>query len=177
MQTTTSSSRLEATRTLPSYVTAFVEPNELNSVVEQLRGEPGIPLVAPTTGRHNLLVQLSPSETAKVYKFVDRLRAMDGVEATRLLSPFEGHLTEKKLLPNEDFALILLGVREEPRKVLEQLKQSPIHSACIILGESGIVVTLSGRNYREVMERVARMARIPGVETTETLFAYKPTWA
>ena len=175
MQTNTSKS--ESTTILPSYVIASVEPKALNSVVGQLRREQGVTLVAPTSGRHNLLVQLNSNETARVYQFVNKLRSMSGVRTTRTLSPFEGHVTERKPLPNEALGFALLNVREEPRKVLEQLKQAPIHSAYVVPGEFDIVATLSGRDHNEIMERVARMAEIPGVESAETLFAYKPIWA
>jgi DNA-binding Lrp family transcriptional regulator len=177
MQTTKVADKPESVAKLPSYIFASVEPRALNSVVEQLRKEQGIKLIAPTSGRHNLVVQLNSNETANVYSFVNKVRSTKGVRGTRTLIPLEGHLTERKALANEAVAFVLLRVQEQPGKVLEQLKQTPIHSACVVPGEFDIVATVSGRDHNEVMERAARMAEIPGVEESETLFAYKPIWA
>jgi DNA-binding Lrp family transcriptional regulator len=60
--------------------------------------------------------------------------------------------------------------------VLEQLKQAPIHSAYVVPGEFDIIATVSGKDHNEVLERVAKMTEIPGVERSETMFAYKPIW-
>lgn len=177
MQAARTSNKAEGIATLPSYVFASVEPRALNSVVEQLRREQGIRLIAPTSGRHNLVVQLNSNEAANVYPFVNKLRSTKGVRATRTLISLEGHLTERKALANEALALVLLRVQEQPGKVLEQLKQTPIHSAYVVPGEFDIVATVSGRDHNEVLERAARMAEIPGVEESETVFAYKPIWA
>ena len=166
----------EALNVLPSYIIASVEPRALNGVVEELRKEQGIRLVTPTSGRLNLAVQLNSNELAKVYPFVNKLRSMKGVKSTRTLIPFEGHVTERKPVPNEALALALLSVQEQPGKVLEQLKQAPIHSAYVVPGEFDIIATVSGKDHNEVLERVAKMTEIPGVERSETMFAYKPIW-
>jgi DNA-binding Lrp family transcriptional regulator len=166
----------ESVGTLPSYVIASVEPRTLSSVTEQLRKEQGVRLVAPTSGRHNLVVQFNSIDSAKVYQFVSRLHSMNGVRRTRTLIPFEGYLTERKAAPGEALAFTFLSVKEQPGKVLEQMKQAPIHSAYIVPGEFDIIATISGRDHNEVLERVARIAEIPGVEGSETVFAYKPIW-
>ena len=83
MQSTTAATRLGSVAGLPSYVMASVEPKALNSVVEQLRKEQGIRLIAPTTGRHNLIVQLNSNESGRVYAFANRLHSMKGVRRTR----------------------------------------------------------------------------------------------
>jgi DNA-binding Lrp family transcriptional regulator len=177
MQATTTTVRPESVKVLPSYIVASVEPRALNSVVEQIRKEKDIVLVAPTSGRLNLVVQFNSNETAKVYPLVNKLRSMKGVRSTNTLIPFEGHLTERKPMSNEAFAFVLLGVQEQAGKVLEQLKETPIHSAYVVPGEFDIIATLSGKDHNEVLERVAKMTEIPGVERSETMFAYKPIWA
>jgi DNA-binding Lrp family transcriptional regulator len=177
MQATTAAVRPESATALPSYVMASVDPKALNSVVEQLRKEQGIGLIAPTTGRHNLIVQLNSNETAKVYAFANRLHSMKGVRRTRTLIAFEGYLSEKQLAPSEALALVCLNVQEQPGKLLESLRETPIRSAHIIPGEFDIIATVSGRDHNEVMERVARIAEMPGVDGSETVFAYKPIWA
>jgi DNA-binding Lrp family transcriptional regulator len=177
MQATTAAVRPGIATALPSYIMASVEPNALNSVVEQLKKEQGIRLIAPTTGRHNLIVQLNSNDNTKVYAFANRLHSMRGVRRTRTLIAFEGYLSEKQLAPSEALALVCLNVQEQPGKVLESLRQTPIHSAYVVPGEFDIIATVSGRDHNEVLERVARIAEIPGVDGGETVFAYKPIWA
>lgn len=162
---------------LPSYVIASVEPKALKGLLEQLKAEQQIALVTQTSGRFNLAIQLKSIEPTKVYPFVSKLRSMKGVRRTRTLIPFEGHTTERKPVPNEALALALLNVQEQPGKVLEQLKQAPIHGAYIVPGEFDIVATLSGKDHNEVLERVTQITEMPGVERSETMFAYKPVWA
>ncbi len=161
---------------LPSYVIASVQPAALSRVVEQLRKEQGIRFVAPTTGRHNLVVQLNSNEPTTVYAFVTKLHSIEGVRRTRTLIPFEGHSTERKPVANEALALAFLSVKEEPVRVLQSLKQMPILSAYVVPGEFDIVATVSGKDHNEVLERVARISEIPGVEGSETAFAYNPIW-
>ncbi len=177
MQASRTETGPESTTALPSYVMAAVEPKALNSVVEQLGREQGIRLVAPTSGRHNLVVQLNSNEPAKVYSFVSKLRSMKGVGRTRTLIAFEGYLSGKRLAPSEALALVCLNIHEQPGKVLESLRQTPIHGAHIVPGEFDIIATVSGRDHNEVLERIARIAEIPGVDGSETVFTYKPIWA
>jgi DNA-binding Lrp family transcriptional regulator len=176
MQATTAEARPGSLTALPSYVMASVDPKALNSVVGQLRKEEGIRFISQTSSRHNLFVQLNSNETAKAYAFANRLHSMKGVRRTRTLIAFEGYLSEKQLAPDEALALVCLNVQEQPGKVLESLMQTPIHSAHIVPGEFDIIATVSGRDHNEVLERVARIAEIPGVDGSETVFAYKPIW-
>ena len=177
MQATTTTDKPEAVKVHPSYVIASVEPKDLNAVVEQVRKEQGIAMVTPTTGRLNLVVQFNSAEPAKVYPFVNKLRSIKGVRRTRTLIPFEGHVSEKKPMPNEALALSLHSVKEQPGKELEMLKQAPINSAYVDPGEFDIITTISGKDHIEVLDRVARMSEIAGLDRSETMFAYKPVWA
>lgn len=177
MQASTTEIGAGSTAALPSYVMAAVEPKALNGVIEQLRREQGVRLVAPTSGRHNLVVQLSSNEPARVYSFVNKMRSMKGVSRTRTLIAFEGYLSGKQVGPNEALALVCLNIHEQPEKVLQSLRQTPIHGAHIVPGEFDIIATVSGRDHNEVLERIARIAETPGVNGSETVFAYKPIWA
>ena len=177
MQASTTTVKPEAIKVLPSYVIASVEPKELNAVVEQVRKEAGIAIVTPTTGRLNLVVQFNSTEPTKVYPFVNKLRSIKGVRRTRTLIPFEGHVKERRPMPNEALALSLLSVKEQPGKVLEMLKQAPIYSAYVVPGEFDIITTIVGKDHMEVLDRVAKMSEIAGLDRSETMFAYKPVWA
>lgn len=175
MQAATTAKKPESLITLPTHIIAYVEPKVLNSTVQQLRKEENIRLIAPTSGKNNLFVLYNSNEPSKVYPFVSKLRAMQGVRRTSTLIPFEGYMAEKKPLGDEAFAFVFLNVREH-RRVFEHLKQARIHSAYVVPGEYDIIATLSGKDHNDVFEKVAKLAEIPGVETTETVFAYKPIW-
>jgi hypothetical protein len=86
MQKSVVTSSPEGAKVLPGYVIVSVEPEALSSVVEQLRREQGITLVAPASGRHDLIVQLNSSKASKVSEFVNKLRSMRVVRATKTTS-------------------------------------------------------------------------------------------
>ncbi len=86
MQTAVIASEPESAKVLPGYVIVSVEPEALSSVVEQLKREQGITLVAPTSGRYDLIVQLNSNKASRVSEFVNRLCSMRGVKTTKTTS-------------------------------------------------------------------------------------------
>lgn len=86
MQTTVTASERESAKILPGYIIVSVEPEALSSVVEQLKREQGITLVAPTTGRYDLIVQFNLNKAPRVSEFVNKLRLMRGVKMIKTTS-------------------------------------------------------------------------------------------
>ena len=46
----------------------------------------------------------------------------------------------------------------------------------MIPGEFDIVATTKGRNYEEIITQVDKIAEVKGIRTSETLFAYEPSY-
>jgi len=164
--------------TLPTYVFASVEPQTLGHAEEQLKTLNDITWFSPVTGRFDLVVQLKPTEPHQIYEAVSKIRRIQGVVSTQTYTPFESFTNSEMVESNEPLGLVLLGVREQLPKVLEAMKQIPqISEALVVPGEFDIIATLKGRDYKEIVSQVQKIAEVKGIMTSETLFAYKPTWA
>ena len=53
---------------------------------------------------------------------------------------------------------------------------SHVRNAFVVPGEFDILATLYGKNHDEILSQVSKINEVQGVRTSETLFAYKPTW-
>jgi len=92
--------------------------------------------------------------------------------------PFEGFENGKNIQATDSLALVLLTVNGTAQKVLQSLeKNTQIRSASIVPGEYDILTTVYGKNLTEVLSSISKIAQMQGVESTETLLAYKPIWA
>jgi len=124
-----------------------------------------------------LVVQVKGRETQKLYDFVNKIRGIKGIVTTHTYIPLEGFINGKSAENGEPLGLVLLGVNEKVPKVLQALKSIPqIAEAFVIPGEFDIVATMKGRNYEEIITQVQKIAKVKGIRTSETLFAYKPIY-
>ena len=161
----------------PNYVFASVEPHMLGDAIKQLKTLSGTTWFSPVTGRFDLVVRLKGSETQKLYDLVNKIRGIHGIVSTHTYVPLEGFINGKSIENGEPLGLVLLGVSEQVPKVLQALKHIPqIAEAFVIPGEFDIVATMKGRNYEEIITQVQKIAEVKGIRTSETLFAYKPSY-
>jgi hypothetical protein len=150
----------------------------LSQVTKQLSNVQGITFFAPTTGRFDLAIELHAMAPDQVLKVVNQIRSMTGVTATRTYTPFEGSATAKTVQASDSLALVLLQVNEQAQKVLQSLKQNPqVRNAFAVSGEFDVLATVYGKNTDEIFSTVTKIGEIEGVRTSETLVAYRPTWA
>jgi DNA-binding Lrp family transcriptional regulator len=74
--------------------------------------------------------------------------------------------------------LVLLQVNDQAQKVLQSLKQnSHVRNPFAVQGEFDVLATVFGKNTDEIFSTVTKIGEIDGVRTSETLVAYRPTWA
>ncbi len=162
----------------PTTIIASVQPRMLSQVTEQLKHIEGITYFSPVTGRFDLAIELKAADQAWVYGLVNKVRSITGVTSTRTYTPFEGFANGKNVQATDTLALVLLRVNENAHKVLQSLEQYPqIRNAFVVPGEFDILATVYGKNQAEILSQVSKIAELQGVKSSETLLAYKPTWA
>jgi hypothetical protein len=150
----------------------------LSQVTNGLKNIQGITFFAPTTGRFDLAIELKAMAPNQVQGVVDEIRSLKGVTATRTYSPLAGSATSKTAQKSDSLALVLLQVNEQAQKVLESLNQNPhVRNSYAVSGEFDVLATVFGKNTDEIFSTVTEIGEIDGVRTSETLVAYRPTWA
>ena len=165
------------TQYYPTTIIASVQPKMWNQVAEQLTHIKGITYFSPLTGRFDLAVELKAAEPSQVYELVNKVRSINGITSTRTTTPFEGFADGRNFQATDSLALCLVNVNQSAQSVLQSMKQlSQIRNAFVTPGEFDIVATLYGKNHAEILTQVSKISEMQGVRSSETLFAYKPTW-
>ncbi len=167
------------TQNYPTTIIASVQPKMWSQVAHELSSMEGITYFSPLTGRFDLAIELKAAEPSQVYELVNKVRSINGITSTRTQTPFEGYTDGKNFQATDSLALCLVQVNQnQPASgVLQSMKQlSQVRNAFVVPGEFDIVATLYGRNHDEILSQVSKIADVQGVRTSETLFAYKPTW-
>jgi hypothetical protein len=162
----------------PTTIIATVRPTMLSQVTEQLKNIQGITYYSPVTGRFDLAIELKAADQKQVYELVNRVHSIAGVTSTRTYAPFEGFVNGKNVQATDSLALVLLQVNQNPQKVLQSLEQNTqVRNASVVPGEFDILATVYGKNQTEILSSVSKISEMQGVESSETLLAYKPIWA
>ena len=170
--------QLTTSQTYPTTILASIQPHLLSQISMQLKTIEGITYFTPTAGRFDLAIELKAMEPKQVQDVVNKVRSLSGVTATRTYTPIEGSATTKTVQASDSLALILLQVNEQAQKVLQSLMQNQhIRNAFAVQGEFDILATVYGKNTDEIFSAVTKIGEIDGVRTSETLVAYRPTWA
>ena len=167
------------TQNHPTTIIASVQPKMWSQVAQQLSSMQGITYFSPLAGRFDLAIELKAAEPSQVYELVNKVRSINGIISTRTYTPFEGYTDGKNFQPTDSLALCLVQVNQNQLAsgVLQSMKQlTQVRNAFVVPGEFDIVATLYGRNHDEILSQVSKIAEVQGVRTSETLFAYKPTW-
>ena len=165
------------TQNYPTTIIASVQPKMWNQVAEQLTHIQGITYYSPLTGRFDLAIELKAAEPSQVYELVNKVRSINGITSTRTATPFEGFTDGKNFQATDSLAVCLVNVNQSAQSVLQSMKQlSQVRNAFVTPGEFDIVATVYGKNNEEILAQVSKISEMQGVRSSETLFAYKPTW-
>jgi hypothetical protein len=166
------------TQTYPTTIFLSVIPEMLGQITEQLKSMQGISYFSPTVGRFDMAVELKATDSSRVYETINKIRSLSGVTATRTYNPVEGSATTKTVQAADSLALVLLQVNEQAQKVLQTLQlNKQVRNAFVVQGEFDILATVYGKDINEIISTVNMMRCVHGVKASETLLAYKPTWA
>lgn len=147
-------------------------------VAQQLSRLEGVTYFSPLTGRFDLAIELRAAEQSQVYDLVNKVRSISGITSTRTYTPFEGYTGGKNPQTTDSLALCLVQVNGNASQVLQSMKQLPqIRNAFVVSGEFDVLATIYGKNQNEILTEVSKISEVPGVRSSETLFAYQPIWA
>lgn len=167
---------MQANQIFTTYVLANVQHDQLPHVVEELRKFSEIEFSAKVTGRYDVVMRLRTTIPEQVYKIINRIRSIRGVNATNTLTAMEGFTNGQKLDAEGVWAFSLLSVNKPLPEVLQRLKKiSALYDAWSVPGQFDIITSYKAANYEELMKTtVEKMAQIEGICRSETLFAYQP---
>src|SRR5207245_10910280 len=74
----------------PAYVVATVNHGMTKNVVEELKNNPNIDLIAPVTGRFDLALRLKQNTPEQILQLVSQIRKVQGIQTTQTLFGFNG---------------------------------------------------------------------------------------
>src|SRR5881275_2212925 len=81
----------------PTYVFATVNPGRVQKVVEELKNNSQIDMIAPVTGRYDLALRLKSSAPNEVYNTVNQIRSIADVRTTTTHTAMDGIQPTKRL--------------------------------------------------------------------------------
>lgn len=169
-------SNIQTANTLPTYLFATVEKQEMNQVINKLKEVDYIHWSGSTSGRYDIVAAFKGSDMQKSYSAVKQIRSIDGIVSTTCFVPFEGHTNSQK---NGEQAMgqVFLRVDKPVQDVIQSLKRiSGITEALAVAGKWDILATVRGHSYEEILEKIVKqVSQVDGIRTSETSFVYKPT--
>src|SRR5437016_6122887 len=110
---------MQTNMNFPTYVFATVNPGRSTKVVDELKHNSQIDIIAPVTGRWDLVLRLKPNTPHNIYQTVKEIREISDVRTTDTHSGFDGMQPSKKLESQMALGFSLLNVqhRSEERRV------------------------------------------------------------
>jgi DNA-binding Lrp family transcriptional regulator len=190
-------SNMQTSTSLPTYLFATVEKQQLSSVLSKLRDVDYINWFGSTSGHFDVVATFQGNDMQKTDAAIREIRSIAGVISTNTMIPFEGQSNQHA---NDQRAMgqMFLSVDRPTQEVIQSLKTvSGVTEALAISGQWEIptgssyrirssqqwhpwevLVTVRGQDYEEILGKaVQEISQINGVRNSETSFVYKPTVA
>lgn len=168
---------MQTNMNFPTYVFATVNPGRATKVVEELKRNSQIDLIAPVTGRFDLVLRLRPNTPHNVYQVVKEIRQISDVRTTDTHTGFDGIQPAKKLESQMALGVSLLNCgHTSSESIIKQLSDIPgFVEASTVPGQFDIVALWQARTSEEIMKTsVERVTNLEGIFKSETLLAYAP---
>src|SRR6266700_554525 len=142
----------------PAYVFATVNHGMTKSVVEELKNNPNIDLIAPVTGRFDLALRLKQNTPEQIVQLVSQIRQVKGIQTTQTLFGFNG----------------INGAHFQT--IGNQLKSFPgLVEAWTTPGQFDIVALWQARTSDEIVKSAfEKFPTLQGIARSETLLAPTP---
>lgn len=160
----------------PTFVLTTVHQGKLKQVMEQLKSIPEVEVVAPVSGRFDLVLRVNAEKEEHVYELAQKIKAMQGMRTTNTHAAFEGFSNGQNPVKNEAWAYTVLSINRPLPEVLRNLKNvSGICEAYGTIGDFDVIVSLTGNTYQDIFKCVIdEIGKVEGISTSETFFAYEP---
>jgi nitrate reductase NapAB chaperone NapD len=161
----------------PTYVFATVNPGRATKVVEELKRNSQIDLIAPVTGRYDLVLRLKPNTPHNVYQTIKEIRQINDIRTTDTHTGFDGIQPVKKVESQMALGVSLLNCEHTTSEsVIKQLSNIPgFIEASTVPGQFDIVALWQAKTSEDIMKTsVERVSNLTGIFKSETLLAYAP---
>ncbi len=162
---------------LPTYVFATVNHGRIPKVVEELKRNKEIDLIAPVTGRYDLVLRLKHAEPEELYHAIKEIREIPDLRTTSTHTLFEGVQHTKKIENEMPVCTSLLNVEHKPfERAIEKLDKIPgLVEAFSVAGDFDILALWQGKDAEEIMKNtVEKVNSLEEFSKSETLLGRKP---
>ena len=156
----------------PTYVFATVNPAQASRVIAELKQNSNIELVAPVTGRYDLVLRLKHAPQEQVYQWVQSIRQIQGVKSTVTTMGFNG-FTNGKLQNQLPLGISLFNATSSFDSIISQLKNFPgLVEAWTTPGQTDILALWQAKTTDEIVKTtVEKLPTLQGISRSETLLA------
>jgi hypothetical protein len=161
----------------PTYVFATVNSGRSTKVVEELKRNSQIDIIAPVTGRYDLLLRLKPNTPHNIYQTIKEIRENSDVLTTDTHTGFDGIQPTKKLESQMALGVSLLTCEHATSEnVIKQLSNIPgFVEASTVPGQFDIVALWQARNAEDILKTsFEKVSTLQGLFRSETLLAHVP---
>ena len=168
---------MQTTTNLPTYIFASINTGRVTKVVEELKRNSQIDLIAPVTGRYDLALRLKPCTQEQVYQQVNQIRAIDGVRRTSTHTAYEGFQNNSTIDGPMSFGISLLNLEHQSSpSTIKQLSSTPgLVEAFSVPGQFDVVALWQAKTPEDIMKTsTEKLANLPGLYKSETLLTYAP---
>ena len=161
---------------LPTYVFATVHPAQAKKVVEELKQNSNIELVAPVTGRFDLVLRFKQAAPEQVYKWIQNIRQIQGIQSTITTMGFNGFTNGTGIQNHLPLGISLFNVTSPLETIISQLKNFPgLVEAWTVPGQFDVLALWQAKTTDEIVKTtVEKLPTLQGISKSETLLAYSP---
>ena len=168
---------MQTNMNFPTYVFATVNPGRSTKVVDELKRNSQIDIIAPVTGRWDLVLRLKPNTPHNIYQTVKEIRNISDVRTTDTHTGYEGIQPTKKLESQMALGVSLLTCEHTASEnVIKQLSTIPgFIEASTVPGQFDIVALWQARTSEDIVKAsFEKVNHLEGIFKSETLLAYSP---
>src|SRR5437588_10632293 len=144
---------MQTNMNFPTYVFATVNSGRATKVVEELKRNSQIDIIAPVTGRYDLVLRLKPNTPHNIYQTVKEIREISDVRTTGTHTGFDGMQPSKKLESQMALGFSLVNVQHTSvENTIKQLSNIPgFIEACTVPGQFDIVAIWEERTSEVIV--------------------------
>src|SRR4029077_1348606 len=145
---------MQTNMNFPTYVFATVTPGRSTNVVEELKRNSQIDVIAPVTGRYDLVLRLKPNTPHNIYQTVKEIRKISNISTADTHTGFDGIQPTKKLESQMALGFSLVNVQHTSiENMIKQLSNVPgFIEASTVPGQFDIVALWQARTSEEIMK-------------------------
>jgi nitrate reductase NapAB chaperone NapD len=169
---------MQTNMNFPTYVFATVNPGRATKVVDELKRNSQIDIIAPVTGRWDLVLRLKPNTPHNIYQTIKEIRNISDVRTTDTHTGFDGIQPSKKLESQMALGVSLLTCEHNTasESVIKQLSNIPgFIEASTVPGQFDIVALWQAKTSEDIVKAsFEKVTHLEGIFNSETLLAYAP---